>query len=85
MEETEKRNQAEEKERLAFILSILENRLDQARAKRDEQLSGLQDTRRDEFTERSEPMLKNLWAAHRFEDLVHLPGVSERRRGRKGP
>ena len=72
MEETEKRNQAEEKERLKFILSILESRLCQARAKRDEQLSGLQDTRRDEFTERSEPMLKNLWAAHRFEDLVHL-------------
>ena len=72
MEENAKTDEALEKERLSRIVSLLSARLSAARAESKKELTGLQDTRRDEFTERSEPLLRNLWAAHRFEDLVHL-------------
>ncbi len=72
MEPTEQPDLKEERERLAFVLSLLHRRLVKAEKDRAEQLSGLSETRRDEFTERQEPLLRNLWAAHRFEDLVHL-------------
>ena len=63
---------SEEEKRLSDILLLLKRRLEVAKQESEQQMTGLQDTRRDEFTERSEPLLKNLWAAHRFEDLVHL-------------
>ena len=64
--------QKEEQERFHAILSLLQNRLSQMKRDSEEKLAGLSDIRRDEFTERQEPLLRNLWAAHRFEDLVHL-------------
>ena len=72
MEPTIHPDQNQEQERLTMILSLLQSRLDAARRESQQQMAGLTDTRRDEFTERQEPLLKNLWAAHRFEDLVHL-------------
>lgn len=72
---TDQRNHpdwAAEEERLRSILCLLKERLEKARRESRAQLSGLSDTRRDEFVERQEPLLRNLWAAHRFEDLVHL-------------
>ena len=72
MEQTIHPDQTAEQDRLSFILSLLEKRLATARKDSREQMAGLTDTRRDEFTERQEPLLRNLWAAHRFEDLVHL-------------
>ena len=62
----------EEQERFNAILSLLESRLSQIRRDSEDKRAGLNDIRRDEFTERQEPLLRNLWAAHRFEDLVHL-------------
>lgn len=64
--------QREEQARFQSILSLLESRLSNAKRDREEKMAGLSDIRRDEFTERQEPLLRNLWAAHRFEDLVHL-------------
>ena len=64
--------QKEELERFQVILSLLESRLANAKRESEEKMAGLSDIRRDEFTERQEPLLRNLWAAHRFEDLVHL-------------
>lgn len=64
--------QREELERFHAILSLLESRLSKAKRDSEEKMAGLSDIRRDEFTERQEPLLRNLWAAHRFEDLVHL-------------
>ncbi len=64
--------QSEELERFHAILSLLQDRLSAARQESEEKMTGLSDIRRDEFTERQEPLLRNLWAAHRFEDLVHL-------------
>ena len=64
--------QREELERFHAILSLLQTRLSAARRDSEEKMAGLSDIRRDEFTERQEPLLRNLWAAHRFEDLVHL-------------
>ena len=64
--------QREEMERFHAILSLLESRLSKAKRDSEEKMAGLSDIRRDEFTERQEPLLRNLWAAHRFEDLVHL-------------
>ena len=61
-----------EKKHLQTILSILNARLSAAKTESENQREGLNDIRRDEFQERSEPVLRNLWAAHRFEDLVHL-------------
>lgn len=72
MDEQEKMSQSEERKHFDGIMALIARRLDAARRESETQLKGLKDTRRDEFTERSEPMLKNLWAAHRFEDLVHL-------------
>ncbi len=67
----EQEKQAEEKH-LEDILSLLQARRSAALAESEKQRKGLNDIRRDEFQERSEPILRNLWAAHRFEDLVHL-------------
>ncbi len=64
--------QREELERFQSILSLLQNRLSKAKEDREQKMAGLSDVRRDEFTERQEPLLRNLWATHRFEDLVHL-------------
>ena len=64
--------QREEMERFHAILSLLESRLSKAKRDSEQKMAGLSDIRRDEFTERQEPLLRNLWAAHRFEDLVHL-------------
>ena len=61
-----------EQAHLTMILALIQQRLANAQAESEKQLAGLADTRRDEFTERQEPLLRNLWAAHRFEDLVHL-------------
>lgn len=61
-----------EQRRLESVLSYLDRSIATARADSETQMAGLSDTRRDEFTERQEPLLRNLWAAHRFEDLVHL-------------
>ncbi|MBR6185690.1 MAG: AAA family ATPase [Clostridia bacterium] len=72
MEEKETLIQLEERQHFDAIMALIAKRLEAAKQESEAQLRGLQDTRRDEFTERSEPMLKNLWAAHRFEDLVHL-------------
>ncbi len=72
MEQEKQSARKEELERFQTIESLLENRLSQIRRDSEEKLAGLNDIRRDEFTERQEPLLRNLWAAHRFEDLVHL-------------
>ncbi len=64
--------QKEELERFQSILALLRNRLSKAKEDREQKLAGLNDVRRDEFTERQEPLLRNLWASNRFEDLVHL-------------
>ena len=72
MEEQAHLISAEEKEKLDRILDLLRYRLSAAEKESQTQLEGLNDTRRDEFQERTEPLLRNLWAAHRFEDLVHL-------------
>ena len=64
--------QKEEQSRLQMILSLLQKRLYEAEAKSGQLFEGLKDTRRDEFQERIEPLLKNLWASDSFEDLVHL-------------
>lgn len=61
-----------ERQRLEAILVLLRQRLARAKEESARQMEGLGDIRRDEFQERSEPVLRNLWAAHRFEDLVHL-------------
>ena len=63
---------AREQEHLEGILRLLRQRLASARRERESQEEGLADTRRDEFQERSEPLLQNFWAAQRFEDLVLL-------------
>ncbi len=72
MEQTIHPERQAEREHLSMILGLLDARLLAARAASEKQMAGLTDTRRDEFTERQEPLLRNLWAAHRFEDLVHL-------------
>ena len=72
MDEQVHPDQAWEQDRFSQIMALLAQRLQAAQAESRKQMSGLTDTRRDEFTERSEPLLRNLWAAHRFEDLVHL-------------
>ena len=72
MEQAKDRAQKEEQERFDAILSLLQSRLSAAERDREQKMAGLSDIRRDEFTERQEPLLRNLWAAHRFEDLVHL-------------
>ena len=72
MEQANDRAQKEEQERFNAILSLLQSRLSAAERDREQKMAGLSDIRRDEFTERQEPLLHNLWAAHRFEDLVHL-------------
>ena len=72
MEETHEQEKALEQKHLDKILSLLQKRLSLAEADQQKQQEGLNEIRRDEFQERSEPLLRNLWAAHRFEDLVHL-------------
>ena len=61
-----------EQQHLEEILRLISRRLLSAREESSRQEKGLADTRRDEFQERSEPLLKNLWAPQRFEDLILL-------------
>ena len=72
MENINEQDRMIEENHLEAILSVLNTRLSAAKTESENQREGLNDIRRDEFQERSEPVLRNLWAAHRFEDLVHL-------------
>ncbi|MDO5325545.1 MAG: AAA family ATPase [Clostridia bacterium] len=72
MENINEQDRMIEEKHLEAILSVLNTRLSAAKTESENQREGLNDIRRDEFQERSEPVLRNLWAAHRFEDLVHL-------------
>ena len=54
------------------VRELLIRRLNAMREENRRAQPGLDDLRREEFQERTEPLLRNLWAADRFEDLVLL-------------